>query len=73
MKLIKEYSNEISPFLKFLTNKCFKEGCFPEQQQIGKVIPIFRKGEEFKHANHRPMSILPTFSKIFEKLFCEIN
>lgn len=69
IKVIKECSSEISPFLSFFINKCFKEGSFPTHLQIAKIIPIFKKGEKCKHSNYRPVSILPSFSKIIEKVF----
>ena len=69
IKVIKECSNEISPFLNFFINRCFSEGCFPKQLQVAKIIPIFKKGERYKHDNYRPISVLPCFSKIIEKIF----
>ena len=69
MTVIKECSDVISPFLNFIINKCFKEGSFLKKLQIAKVIPIYKKGEKSCHVNYRPVSILPSFSKIIEKLF----
>lgn len=69
MKIVKECSNEISPFLNFLINKCFREGSFPKQLQIAKIIPIYKKGEKSKNTNYRPVSILPSIRKIIEKVF----
>ena len=41
---------------------------FPDKLKIAKVTPIF-KGDNRKHvSNYRPMSVLPVFSEIFEKL-----
>lgn len=68
IEVIKACNKEISPFLKFIINKCFAEGCFPKKLQIAKVIPVHKKGEKSKHCNYRPISILPSFSKIFEKI-----
>ncbi len=34
-----------------------------------KITPIFKKGDPFLTQNYRPISMLPVFSKIFEKLF----
>ncbi len=69
IKVIKESSDDISPFLKFIINRCFNEGYFPKQLQVAKNIPIFKKNDKCKHNNHRPVSILPSLSKIIEKVF----
>jgi hypothetical protein len=50
-----------------LINCSFTTGIFPQPLKIAKVIPIFKKGERDNLTNYRPNSILPYFSKIFEK------
>lgn len=42
-------------------------GKFPKQLKIAKVFPIFKSGSKSDPSNYRPISILPTISKIFEK------
>src|ERR1043165_2133232 len=43
-------------------------GSVPNKLKIAKVIPIFKAGETNKFNNYRPVSILPYFSKYFEKI-----
>ena len=43
-------------------------GTFPDELKIARVIPLFKSGNRNLMSNYRPISILPTLSKIFEKL-----
>ena len=43
-------------------------GFFPDELKIARVIPLFKPGNRNLMSNYRPLSILPTLSKIFEKL-----
>ena len=43
-------------------------GVFPDELKIGKIIPLYKSGNKSVMSNYRPISILPTISKIFEKL-----
>lgn len=43
-------------------------GTVPTSLKIAKIIPIFKGGDKQKICNYRPISILPYFSKFFEKI-----
>ena len=68
IKLLKILDPCISPHLSLIINKSFEEGTFPDNLKIAMVIPIFKKGAAGNNSNYRPISLLPIFSKIFEKL-----
>ena len=67
VKVLKFLSPIISPILSSLVNKSFSFGTFPDSLKIAKVIPISKPGDKSNVSNYRPISILPTFSKVFEK------
>ena len=41
---------------------------FPDDLKIDQVTPIFKACDESKIGNYRPISVLPCFSKILEKI-----
>ena len=51
-----------------IINISITKGYFPEEFKLAKVLPIFKSGDDQKIQNYRPISILPFFSKIFEKI-----
>ena len=66
--VIKATNTIISPILTKLYNKCFITGTFPDVLKIGKITPIHKKGNREHLENYRPISTLPIFGKIFEKI-----
>ena len=51
-----------------IVNLSFVTGIFPDLCKIAKVLLIFKKDDPLKCNNYRPISLLPIFSNIFEKL-----
>ena len=68
--LLKDIKYLISKPLTLIINKCLETGIFPSKLKIAKVIPIFKKGDELIFDNYRPISILPSISKVFERIIC---
>lgn len=67
-KIIKATFNYFIDILVYLINLSFQQGVFPNELKHAKVIPIFKSGDHMFINNYRPISVLPTLSKIFEKI-----
>ena len=63
-KILKDNVSILSPYLE----EIFNFGVFPNEFKIGKVTPIFKSGEKEDLNNYRPISVLPTIARVFEKL-----
>ena len=55
------------PFLH-VCNLSLSCGHVPSKLKISKVVPIYKKDDAQEFTNYRPISILPCFSKILEKI-----
>ena len=55
------------PLTHFI-NLSIISGVFPDQLKIARVIPLFKSGDKSIFNNYRPVSVLPAFSKILEKV-----
>ena len=67
-KLIKSHEIIIAELLSHIANISFTTGIFPDHMKIAKVIPIYKSKDDKIISNYRPISLLPSFSKIFERL-----
>ena len=71
--VLKKCCPKISRHLAGFLNLFMKMGLFPKILKIGKVTPVFKKGDPQLFDNYRPISILPIFGKIFEKvIYCRL-
>ena len=66
LKLIFPY---ISCVLLKIVNKSFMSGIFPDILKIARVLPLYKEGSLNKMIKFRPISILSSISKIFERLY----
>ena len=53
--------------LAYLINLSIRTSVFPDKLKEARITPIYKKGDKSEPCNYRPISILPTLSKIFEK------
>ena len=66
--VLKKCMHIISKHLAGFINSFMESGIFPSVLKVGKVTPVFKKGDPQLFDNYRPISILPVFGKIFEKI-----
>ena len=65
---LKASSNSLSMLLSPIFNLSLFTGKFPDSLKVAKVIPVFKSGSKLDPINYRPISLLPLFSKLLEKI-----
>ena len=68
IKMIQICRNVIVFPLKIIFDNCVKTGLFPDLWKMSNVCPVYKKGSKNLTNNYRPISLLPVFSKILEKI-----
>ena len=68
VKILKWSAPFISSPLTYICNKSLETGSFPSRLKYSTVKPIFKTGNRLDIVNFRPISLLISFSKIFEKI-----
>ena len=71
-RLLKLSSGVITKSLTFIVRKSIENGVFPLSWKQAKVTPLFKNGSRDEINNYRPISILPTLSKLIEKFIQKI-
>ena len=66
--LLKLLAPSISVILTVMINQSLCTGIFPAKLKIAKVLPLHKKSDPHLFDNYRPISLLPTVSKVFEKI-----
>ena len=54
--------------LKIIFTNCLRHGVFPEIWKCANVVPVHNKNEKKLKSKYRPISLLPIFGKMLEKL-----
>ena len=68
IKIVKLANKKNCKDLANCINECIKQNKFPNKLKIADIKPIFKKEDPLDKTNYRPISILPPFSKIFERI-----
>ena len=66
-RLLKSSANTITPSVTKLLNLSIRTGKFPKSWKCSKITALFKSCDRTNASNYRPISILPTLSKILEK------
>ena len=67
-RILKSIKNIICKPIALIINQMIETGVFPTSLKIAKTIPLYKKGDSHMPSIYRPISLLPTISKIFERV-----
>ena len=65
-RLLRDTAGIITPLLTYI-NSSLKLGKFPSHWKCARVTALFKQGDRTNMDNYRPISILPTVSKVIER------
>ena len=66
-EFLKDGAEVLALLLCNLVNLSIKQPLYPDQWEIAKLKPQFKKGSKSNPKSYRPISLLPVVSKIIEK------
>ena len=66
-RLLRIAAPVIAKPIAHIINISIEHNIFPDDLKIAKVSPIYKNGDKSITGNYRPISVLPTISKIFEQ------
>ena len=67
-KILKISAPFISSPLSYICKKSMLSGTYPSRLKHAMVKPLLKKGDKENVANYRPVSLLTSFSKVFERI-----
>ena len=72
--IIKKNCDIFVPRITSDINNSIQDCNFPANLKNADITPVFKKGDRLDTCNYRPVSILPSLSKVFERImFSQIN
>ena len=63
-KHIKYARNVLTKPLTLLINQCLQTGIYPSQLKMSRIKPLYKSGDKSLFSNYRPISLLPSLSKM---------
>ena len=67
-KLLRLGASGISSHVSRLVNHCLHVCEFPDIMKLADVSSLFKKNDNLKKDNYRPVSVLPSLSKVYERV-----
>jgi hypothetical protein len=67
IKLLKISATYVCSPITYICNKSILSGIFPDRMKFSIVKPIYKKGNKMNPTNYRPIPLLISFSRFFEK------
>lgn len=70
-EILRNIKNTISKPLAYLINFTINSGICPKAFKIGIIKPIFKNGDKHEIKNYRPITLISSITKVFEKIMKE--
>ena len=67
-RLLKQWGPSVFKPLQHVINLSIESNIFPEAWKTGCITPLYKEGDATDARNYRPISILPCFRKIIERI-----
>ena len=67
-KLLRIGASGICSHVSQLVNHCFRVCEFPDIMKLADVSSLYKKNDNLKKDNYRPVSVLPSLSKVYERV-----
>ena len=72
IRMIKMCAVSIVVLLMIIFNKALTTSVYPDIWKKGNDVPVYKKDSKYLVKNYRPISLLPIFGKIFEKIIYNV-
>ena len=67
-KILKDVAHEVAESLSSCFNTSLDLDSFPNELKLSDIVPVHKKGSTTDKSNYRPISLLPTLSKVYERI-----
>ena len=67
-RILKLIAEELAPSLTRIFNTSIEQGTWLSDWKRGEWVPVYKSNNREEVKNYRPITILPTLDKLFEKL-----